>query len=58
MTYTRRTLEKKSKIIMYINIFVMYQGCPSHILSMPFIEQPYALGTPMDIGESTNKILP
>ena len=38
--------------------FVMYQGCPSHILSMPSIEQLYTLGTLMDIGENTNKILP
>ena len=36
------------------NLF-LHQGCPSHILSMPSMEWPYALGTPIDTGDNSNK---
>lgn len=36
----------------------MHQGWLSHILSMPSIEWPYTLGTPVDIGGNKNKISP
>lgn len=35
-------------------VFVAHQGCPSHILSMTSMEQPYAFGTPIAGGASTN----
>lgn len=39
-------------------VFVVYQGCPSHILSMTSIEQPYTFGIPIARGASTNNMSP
>ena len=39
-------------------VLVVYQGQPSHILSMSFIEWPYALGTSSGTRSKTRKISP
>lgn len=50
--------KKNPKSFCMFIVFVVHQGCLSHILFSSSIEQPNALETPVDIGRNTNKISP
>ena len=56
MACTNKVFEKQSKIFLDICGLVVHQGCPSHIMSMPFIKRPYTFGTPRATNGITNKL--
>ena len=58
MTCTWGSSKGQSKVILDICGFVVHQGWPSHILSMPSFERPYTIGTPSGTRSKTNKISP